>query len=76
MKTTLVKRSRKYEVATFIVILIGLGMILFVVDGSPTHRHAVEAELIGLPVFLVGIVMWLLGSIEVERKDRGDKAMR
>jgi len=65
----LVRKSGKYDVATFIIM--GVGVILFLFTPLLLWLLDFDSDILGLLVFLIGLVMWVAGF--VIRKVRGNR---
>jgi len=65
----LVRKSGKYNVATFIIM--GVGVILFLFTPLLLWLLDFDSDILGLLVFLIGLVMWVAGF--VIRKVRGNR---
>ncbi len=61
----LVKKFGKYNIATFIIM--GVGIILFVLTPLFLWLWDFDSDIFGLLVFLIGLTMWIVGLI-VRRK--------
>ena len=65
----LVRKFGKYNVATFIIM--GVGVILFLFTPLLLWLLDFDSDILGLLVFLIGLVMWVAGF--VIRKVRGNR---
>jgi hypothetical protein len=65
----LVRKFGKYNVATFIIM--GVGVTLFLLTPLLLWLFDFDSDILGLLIFLVGLVMWVAGF--VIRKVRGNR---
>ena len=65
----LVRKLGKYNVATFI--MMGVGVILFLVTPLLLWLSDFDSDTLGVLIFLIGLVMWIAGF--VTRKVRSNK---
>jgi predicted membrane channel-forming protein YqfA (hemolysin III family) len=65
----LVRKFGKYDVATFIIM--GVGVILFLFTPLLLWLLDFDSDILGLLVFLIGLVTWVAGF--VIRKVRGNR---
>ena len=65
----LVRKFGKYNVATFIIM--GVGVILFLLTPLLLWLSDFDSDILGFLVFLIGLVMWIVGFIA--RKVRSNK---
>ncbi|MDD4877261.1 MAG: hypothetical protein PHQ86_09110 [Dehalococcoidales bacterium] len=65
----LVEKSGKYNTATFIIM--GVGLILFLLTPLLLWLFDLDSDIIGLLIFLIGLIMWIVGFIV--RKIRNKK---
>ena len=65
----LVRKFGKYNVATFIIM--GVGVILFLLTPLLIWLFDIDSDIVGFLIFLIGLVMWIVGLIV--RKVRGNK---
>ena len=57
----LVRKFGKYNVATFIIM--GVGVILFLLTPLLLWLFGFDSDILGLLIFLIGLVMWIVGLI-------------
>ena len=69
----LVRRLGKYNVATFVVM--GVGVILFLLTPLLLWLFEFDSDIFGLFVFLIGLLMYVIGLIirVIARKVRSNK---
>ncbi|MFC1970697.1 hypothetical protein ACFLV0_02000 [Chloroflexota bacterium] len=67
----LVGKFGKYNVATFIIMAIGI--LLFLLTHLLLWLFDFDSDILGVLIFLIGLVMWVVGFIV--RKIRGNKQM-
>jgi len=67
----LVRKFGKYNVATFIIM--GVGLILFLLTPLLLWLFDFDSDILGLLLFLIGLVMWVVGFII--RRVRSNKQM-
>ncbi len=65
----LVRKFGKYNVATFIIM--GVGVILFLLTPLLLWLFDFDSDILGFLIFLIGLVMWVVGLIV--RKVRSNK---
>ena len=65
----LVRKFGKYNVATFIIM--GVGVILFLLTPILLWLFDFDSDILGFLIFLIGLVMWVVGLIV--RKVRSNK---
>ena len=65
----LVRKFGKYNVATFIIM--GVGVILFLLTPLLLWLSDFDSDMLGVLIFLIGLVMWIAGF--VTRKVRSNK---
>jgi len=65
----LVRKFGKYNVATFIIM--GVGVILFLLTPLLLWLFDFDSDILGFLIFLIGLVMWIVGFIT--RKVRSNK---
>jgi len=65
----LVRKFGKYNVATFIIM--GVGVILFLLTPLLLWLFDFDSDILGFLIFLIGLVMWVVGLIV--RKVRSSK---
>lgn len=65
----LVTKFGKYNVATFIIM--GVGVILFLLTPLLLWLSDFDSDILGFLIFLIGLVMWIVGFIT--RKVRSNK---
>ena len=65
----LVRKFGKYNVATFIIM--GVGVILFLLTPLLLWLFDFDSDIFGFLIFLIGLVMWVVGLIV--RKVRSNK---
>ena len=65
----LVRKFGKYNVATFIIM--GVGVILFLLTPLLLWLFDFDSDILGFLIFLIGLVMWIVGFIA--RKVRSNK---
>lgn len=68
----LVRKFGKYNVATFIIM--GVGLILFLLTPLLLWLFDFDSDILGVLIFLIGLVMLVVGFIV--RKIRGSKEVR
>jgi len=65
----LVRKFGKYNVATFIIM--GVGLILFLLTPLLIWLFEIDSDIVGFLIFLTGLAMWVVGLIV--RKVRSNK---
>jgi len=65
----LVLKFGRYNVATFI--LMGIGLILFLLTPLLIWLFDIDSDIIGLLIFIIGLVLWIVGLLV--RKFSGNK---
>jgi predicted membrane channel-forming protein YqfA (hemolysin III family) len=65
----LVRKFGKYNVATFIIM--GVGIILFLLTPLLLWLFDFDSDILGALIFLIGLIMWVVGFII--RKVRSNK---
>ncbi len=65
----LVRKFGKYNVATFIIM--GVGLIIFLLTPLLLWLFDLDSDIVGFLIFLIGLGMWIAGFIV--RKVRSDK---
>ena len=65
----LVRKFGKYNVATFI--MMGVGVLLFLLTPLLLWLSDFDSDILGFLIFLIGLVMWIVGFIT--RKVRSNK---
>lgn len=65
----LVRKFGKYNVATFVIM--GVGLILFLLTPLLIWMFDLDSDIVGFLIFLIGLVMWIVGLIV--RKVRSKK---
>ena len=68
----LVRKFGKYNVATFIII--GVGVILFLLTPLLLWLFDFDSDILGFLIFLIGLAMWIVGLIV--RKVRSNKRVK
>ncbi len=68
----LVGKFGKYNVATFIIMIVGV--ILFLLTPLLIWLFDFDSDILGVLIFLIGLVMWVVGFII--RKVRSSKQTR
>ena len=68
----LVRKFGKYNVASFIIM--GIGVILFLLTPLLLWLFDFDSDIFGLFLFLIGLIMWVVGLII--RKIRSTKRVR
>jgi len=68
----LVRKFGKYNVATFIIM--GVGLIIFLLTPLLLWLFDLDSDIVGFLIFLTGLAMWIVGLIV--RKVRGNKQVR
>jgi len=68
----LVRKFGKYNVATFVIM--GVGLILFLLTPLLLWLFDLDSDIVGFLIFLTGLVMWVVGLIvRLIKKVRSDK---
>ena len=67
----LVRKFGKYNVTTFIIM--GVGIILFLLTPLLLWLFNFDSDILGVLIFLIGLVMWVVGFII--RRVRSNKQM-
>ena len=67
----LVRKFGKYNVATFIIMIVGV--ILFLLTPLLLGLFDFDSDILGVLIFLIGLVMWVVGFII--RRVRSNKQM-
>ena len=57
----LVRKFGKYNVATFIIM--GVGVILFLLTPLLLWLFDCDSDILGFLIFLIGLAMWIVGII-------------
>jgi len=57
----LIRKFGKYNVATFVIMAVGL--ILFLITPLLLWLFDLDSDIIGFLIFLVGLAMWIAGFI-------------
>jgi hypothetical protein len=57
----LVRKFGKYNVATFIIMAVGI--ILFLITPLLLWLFDLDSDIVGFLIFLIGLVMWVVGFI-------------
>ena len=65
----LVLKFGRYNVATFI--LMGIGLILFLFTPLLIWLFDIDSDIVGLLIFIIGLIMWIVGLLV--RKVRNSK---
>ncbi len=68
----LVRKFGKYNVATFVIM--GVGLILFLLTPLLIWLFDFDSDMLGALIFLIGLLMWVVGFII--RKVRSSKQAR
>jgi len=68
----LVRKFGKYNVATFVIM--GVGLILFLLTPLLIWLFDFDSDILGVLIFLIGLLMWIVGFII--RKVRSSKQAR
>jgi predicted membrane channel-forming protein YqfA (hemolysin III family) len=68
----LVRKFGKYNVATFVIM--GVGLITFLLTPLLLWLFDIDSDVLGFLIFLIGLVMWIVGLII--RKFRSNKRVR
>ena len=68
----LVRKFGKYNVATFVIM--GVGLILFLLTPLLLWLFDFDSDILGFLIFLIGLAMWVVGLIV--RKARSNKQVR
>jgi hypothetical protein len=68
----LVRKFGKYNVATFVIM--GVGLILFLLTPLLLWLFDFDSDILGFLIFLIGLAMWVVGLIV--RKVRSNKRVR
>ena len=55
-------RFSKYNLAAFIIM--GIGIILFFLTPVFISRFDFDTDIIGLLIFLIGLIMWIVGRVK------------
>ena len=69
---SLVRKFGKYNVATFVIM--GVGLILFLLTPLLIWLFDFDSDILGFLIFLIGLAMWIVGLIV--RKVRSHKRVR
>jgi phosphoglycerol transferase MdoB-like AlkP superfamily enzyme len=68
----LVRKFGKYNVATFIIM--GVGLIIFALTPLLLWLFEIDSDIVGFLIFLIGLVMWVVGLIvRLIKKVRSNK---
>ena len=57
----LVRKFGKYNVATFVIM--GVGLILFLLTPLLLWLFDLDSDIVGFLIFLTGLAMWIVGLI-------------